>query len=68
MTREEALRRMSLSLETAKQAKKRKIDVREARRLLRQGRDAFERGDYPAAAWFADRIIERLGRAAPPVR
>lgn len=65
VSRADALERMTRSLEIAKQARDRGLDIKEARRLLKHARSAFERGEYAAAAWFADQLMRLFGYRPP---
>ncbi len=59
-TRTVALDHMTRALEAAKRARDRGLDVHEARRLLKESRSAFERGDYATAMDRADHILRML--------
>lgn len=65
VTRDEALAIAARSLAAAKQAKALGQDVKEARRLMRGCRDAFESGDYAKAVGFAEEVLRICGGETP---
>jgi len=67
-----ALTRMVEALQAAKEARDSGHNVQQVRGMLKAARSAFEAGDYPTAARFADQVLDTCRdqsvRAAGPPR
>lgn len=58
---------MSLrALQAAKRAKDAGQDVAEARRLMKECRDAIDRGAYDRAVTFAEEVVRMFGGSSRP--